>query len=294
MEKNTLKEKVVHGTNVYPFAVYQWDGNTKSTVPLHWHRETEIIYLKKGCFTFTANMKEYVQEAPALIFIGSEEIHSININEGDVERAIVFDLGMLSFENYDGIQYKVIGPLIEGDIHFPQIITCEDSIWEEAVCIYEDIIHEALKKELCAYLRVKAGLYQLIACLYQNGYLKNAGKTEDADVFRIDTLKRVITYIRQNYARKMTIDEISEVAGMNAQYFCRFFKKNTGKTLTEYINDIRINRAAERLTETEDRIIDIAGQCGYDNIGYFIKRFEKNKGISPSEYRRNDNRNKSK
>ena len=72
MEKSILKEKAVHGTNVYPFAVYQWDGTTQSVVPLHWHQETEIIYLKRGVFSFTINMKEYVQEAPALIFVGSE------------------------------------------------------------------------------------------------------------------------------------------------------------------------------------------------------------------------------
>ena len=69
---------------------------------------------------------------------------------------------------------------------------------------------------------------------------------------------------------------------MNEQYFCRYFKKNIGKTITEYINVIRVEKAATALAETEDKIIDIA----FDNIGYFIRRFKKEKGMTPSEYRK--------
>lgn len=286
MEKSILKENVIHGTNIYPYAVYWWDGDTKFTVPLHWHPETEIIYLKKGTFTFTINMKEYVQEAPALIFISTEIIHSIQIDAENEEWALVFDLGMLSFENYDGIQYKIIRPLMEGEMHFPQILRPEDEVWSEVARLYEEMFKDAMKKELSAYLRVKAGLYNLIACLYQNGYLKNAVGIQEADTGKLDILKKVLSYIRKNYNKKLSINEIAGVAGMNAQYFCRFFKRNTGKTVTEYMNDIRINQAARRLSESEDKIIDVAGQCGYDNIGYFIKRFRQSKGISPSAYRK--------
>ena len=145
---------------------------------------------------------------------------------------------------------------------------------------------KAKKKELSAYLQEKAGLYELLACLYQGGYLKNIGEVNDRDSSKIDILKRVLTYIHENYNRRLTIVEIASVAGLNAQYFCRYFKKNTYKTVTEYLNDIRIDHAAQRLLETDDKIIDIAGECGYDNIGYFIKRFRQCKGMSPSEYRK--------
>ena len=227
-----------------------------------------------------------MQEAPALIFISTEIIHSIQIDAENEEWALVFDLGMLSFENYDGIQYKIIRPLMEGEMHFPQILRPEDEVWSEVAGLYEEMFKDAMKKELSAYLRVKAGLYNLIACLYRNGYLKNAVGIQKADTGKLEILKKVLSYIRKNYNKKLSINEIAGVAGMNAQYFCRFFKRNTGKTVTEYMNDIRINQAARRLSESEDKIIDVAGQCGYDNIGYFIKRFRQSKGISPSAYRK--------
>lgn len=281
MEKSLLKENVVHGSNIYPYAVYQWKGESASAVPLHWHRETEIIYLKSGTFLFSVNTKEYEQKAPAIIFISSEEIHSIQIKTGDEVNSLVFDLEMLNFENYDGIQYKLLQPLMEGKLKFPKLLLPKDSIWQEAVSLCEEIFREASEKELGAYLRVKAGLYKIIACLYQSDYLQNAVEIKEADIVRIDTLKNILQYIRSHYDRKLSIEKIAAVAGMNEQYFCRYFKKNTGKTVTEYINDIRINHAARKLLESEDKIIHIAGQCGYDNMGYFIKRFRQCKGITP-------------
>lgn len=286
MEKSMLKENVVHGSNIYPFAVYQWKGESASAVPMHWHKETEIIYLKSGIFSFSINTKKYEQKAPALIFIGSEEIHSIQIKTGDEVDSLVFDLEMLSFENYDGIQYKLLQPLIKGKMQFPMLILPENDIWQETVSLCEEIFSEALKKELGAYLKVKAGLYKIIACLYEKDYLKNAIDIKESDIARLDTLKNILQFIRTHYDSRLTVEEIADEAGMNAQYFCRYFKKNTGKTVTEYINDIRINHAAKRLLESEDKIIDIAGQCGYDNVGYFIKRFRQCKGITPSDYRK--------
>ena len=98
MEKSTLKEKAVHGTNAYPYATYEWHGIGEYEAPLHWHKESEIILLTEGTFTLRLNMKKCKIEAPALIFIETEAIHSILLENGKSESAIVFDMGMLGFE----------------------------------------------------------------------------------------------------------------------------------------------------------------------------------------------------
>lgn len=72
---------------------------------------------------------------------------------------------------------------------------------------------------------------------------------------------------------------------MNSQYFCRYFKRLTGKTITTYPNEIRIDKAAELLVSSDEKIIEIAGACGFENIGYFNKRFKNLKGSTPSKYR---------
>lgn len=286
MAEKNLKENTVHGSTAYPFAVYEFSGTEKGHVDLHWHKESEIIYLKKGTFSLSINMKDYEVNAPALIIIGSGEIHSVSLNKENLESAVVFDLEMLSFENYDGIQYKIIRPLLEKTLCFPQFIFPEYEVWDEVKALYENLACEGKKKTLSAYLKIKASLYQMMACLYEHDYLRNVREVNENDADRIDVMKRVLTYIRNDYGKKLTIEDIASVAGMNPQYFCRYFKRITGKTVTGYINDVRLGQAEKALLDTDEKVIEIAGSCGYDNMGYFIRRFRQNYGMSPSEYRK--------
>lgn len=285
MRAEGLKENTAHGTNAYPFAGYAWSDSAKGAVDLHWHKETEIIYLKKGEIRLTIDMKECRLKAPALVFVGAEAIHSIEFGEKSEESAVVFDLQMLSFENYDGIQYKIINPLLEKKLLFPQFLSPHDAVWDEVKAAYEHIFNETGKKTLGAYLKIKASMYQLIGSLYEYSCLQDLGEVNAADADRIDVMKSVLTYIRKHYGEKLSVEEIAAIAGMNPQYFCRYFKKMTGKTITNYINDFRIGQAARALADTDEKIIEIAGTCGYDNMGYFIKRFRRSKDLTPSEYR---------
>ncbi len=286
MEKEELKENTTHGTVNFPLANYKWISNKQFVVNLHWHNETELIFFKEGSFTVTVNMKEYRITAPTFMFVNSGDIHSIISDGGCVESAIVFDLKMLSFEYFDAIQYKIIRPLIEGKIQFPLFILKDDIIRENIEILYENIISESDQNKLSSYMKIKSYLYQLIACIYENKRFLNVDSIEENDTYKIENVKKVLTFIHKNYSQKISLDEIASVVGMNTQYFCRYFKSLMGKTLTEYINEVRIEKAAECLIKTNEKIIDIAICCGYDNIGYFIKRFKEQKNISPLKYRK--------
>lgn len=286
MGKEELKEDITHGTVSFPLASYRWNSDKRFIVDLHWHDETELIYLKKGKFTIHINMKEYKVLAPAFVFISSGDIHSIVGEEGCRESVVVFDLKMLSFEYFDGIQYKVIRPLIEGKIQFPQFIFIDDEIWKDTEKIYKKILKESKEKDIASFLRVKGYFYQLIALLYDNKRFIASEDMEDTDIYKVENVKKVLSFIHNNYSRKISTEDLSSQVSMNPQYFCRYFKKLIGKTPTEYINDIRISKATELLVNSDMKIIDIAISCGYDNISYFIKRFKKEKHMSPSEYRK--------
>ncbi len=286
MEKEELRENTTHGTVNFPLANYKWNSNKQFIVNLHWHDETELIFLKKGSFTVTVNMKEYKITEPTFMFVNSGDIHSVVSDGGCVESAIVFDLKMLSFEYFDAIQYKIIRPLIEGKIQFPLFILEDNIIRKNIETLYEKIISESDQNKLSSYMKVKSYLYQLIACLYESKSFLNTDNIEENDTYKIENVKKVLTFIHKNYSQRISLDEMASIVGMNTQYFCRYFKRLIGKTLTEYINEVRIEKAAECLIKTDAKIIDIAICCGYDNIGYFIKRFKDQKNVSPSEYRK--------
>lgn len=292
MEKEELRENTTHGTVNFPLANYKWISNKQFVVNLHWHNETELIFFKEGSFTVTVNMKDYRITKPTFMFVNSSDIHSIISDGGCNESAIVFDLKMLSFEYFDAIQYKIIRPLIEKRIQFPLFILEDHPIWQNVKKLYEKIIREANQNNLSSYIKVKSYLYQLIACLYESDSFLNVDDLEENDTYKIENLKKVLTFIHKNYSQKISLDEVASLAGMNTQYFCRYFKRLIGKTLTEYINEIRIEKASECLIKTDEKIIDIAICCGYDNIGYFIKRFKEQKNVSPSRYRKEHSKDK--
>jgi AraC-like DNA-binding protein len=95
----------------------------------------------------------------------------------------------------------------------------------------------------------------------------------------------VYSFIRTNYAHPVTLDEVARVANMSPFAFSRFFKKNSGAGVVEYINQVRTNRACYLLRETDNQIHEIASECGFQSISNFNKHFRKATTISPREYR---------
>ncbi len=73
---------------------------------------------------------------------------------------------------------------------------------------------------------------------------------------------------------------------MNEQYFCRFFKKAIGRSPIEYVNEYRIKQAIRLLEETDLPITDVCLECGYNNLGNFLREFRKVTGTTPLQYRK--------
>lgn len=96
----------------------------------------------------------------------------------------------------------------------------------------------------------------------------------------------VIAYIHAHYAEDITLSDAADGVYLNAAYLSRLFKKETGKTFSDYLTEVRIE-AAMRLIESSNLFIyEIARQSGYRNLKYFYKVFKKVKGYSPNELRR--------
>lgn len=99
------------------------------------------------------------------------------------------------------------------------------------------------------------------------------------------SISLIIIYIENNYADKtLDINKISEHTFLSPAYMCTYFKRETGKTINQYITDYRLNKAAEFLKDKKFRISEVAGLIGYDD-NYFARIFKKKFGTSPSEYR---------
>jgi AraC-like DNA-binding protein len=106
-----------------------------------------------------------------------------------------------------------------------------------------------------------------------------------------DRMGRVLGHIHAHLLEDISRDEVAARASLSAGAFSRFFKTRTGKTLPQYVNELRIGRACSRLVETDDKISDIALDCGFENLSGFNRQFQRIAGMTPKDYRREFQRN---
>ena len=100
-----------------------------------------------------------------------------------------------------------------------------------------------------------------------------------------DRLDNVIRYISDNYAREISLTEIADIACMTTNSFCRFFKKMTNKSFTEFLNEVRIRNASRLLVQENLPISEICYAVGYKSIPNFNKQFKLIINCTPKEYR---------
>lgn len=285
MEKEKLREQKEHGNRSFPYAFYHWEGECSVYSLLHWHEEMEIVYFEMGKFTFNYDMKEYEIQAPAFLFIQKEKLHRIDLREKQKESALVFHLDMLSFESYDETQMELLEPLLKGEMEFPLLIKEEQVGFEEIKKLYMQCMEQEEKKTIGSQLKIKSYLLQLLAEIYEERlFVKKEIEVDQNEATLV--IKKVLAYIEEHYQEKMKIQELAYIANMNPQYFCRFFKRKVGKTFTAYVNEYRMERIKKELVRTRKKVIDIASENGFENIGYFMKQFKNNTGVTPLTYRK--------
>lgn len=105
-------------------------------------------------------------------------------------------------------------------------------------------------------------------------------------------VRQVEEYIDKNYKQEIRLKTLSDIAGMTPAAFSRFFRTRTGKTVSDYMIDIRLGHAARLLVDTPTSVAEICYACGFNNISNFNRIFKKKKGCSPTAFR--DNYHKSK
>lgn len=98
--------------------------------------------------------------------------------------------------------------------------------------------------------------------------------------------EKIERYISTNLFDKVSLEEVAAYLGMNRTYFCLFFKRHYGKGFADYLNDLRVDKAASMLLQGDRQISEIAKECGFKTAAYFTRAFRRSRGMTPGEYRK--------
>lgn len=115
-------------------------------------------------------------------------------------------------------------------------------------------------------------------------------RSEHSESLTLEEKKeRIERYVSTNVFGKVSLEEVASYLGMNRTYFCLFFKKHYGKGFADYLNDLRVDKAAAMLLQGDRQIAEIARECGFKTAAYFTRAFRRSRGMTPGEYRKKHN-----
>ncbi|MBR1677516.1 MAG: helix-turn-helix transcriptional regulator [Clostridia bacterium] len=278
MSYNELKQ---HGTEDFPFELYEIDENhPKYEMAFHWHSAMELVIVYSGKLDLTLNNRQFTVYPDELVVVNSEFIHGGTPTDCKYE-CLVFNISFLKTGNHSCDSF--IDDLINRHCIF------NEKIKEKTIVDTAKRLFSALRERDDGFKFMVIGLaHELIGTLYEKkNYTYDVVDLTGKDDKNVLKLKKVLAFIRENFDREITIDDMARSADLSTNYFCSFFKEMTDKTPIAYLNVYRIERAARKLLGTDMTVTQIAYSCGFNDLSYFIKTFKEIKNTTPSKYRRN-------
>lgn len=124
-------------------------------------------------------------------------------------------------------------------------------------------------------------------CLFLDGLMQSSASRKELSggQLRDYYIQEAVNFMEQNYMRDLTVEEIAKVCGLNRSYFSKLFRDVMGCPPQEFLIRLRLSKAADQLKGTDSPIGVIAARCGYPNQLHFTRAFHKRYGLSPREWR---------
>lgn len=274
-----LKENRPHGTTERPFSLYHIrDIHHAFQIPVHWHDELEIIYVKNGALSVAISGENYIGNPGEAFVVSPGDLHFMGSQTGEVDYyTFLFPLEYVSFQVNDLLDKEVMAPLKSGKLMIkPQIGDKTSDICDGLIALEHENTND-----LATQLEIKSILLQFFKRILKHGFI-----VESNTIGRNTTEKEMISYIQQNFTREISLKEFGKQFHLSEKYISRYFKEHFHITLSQYINHLRLEHARQILQETTLSITEVAMQSGYENVSYFIRSFKKMYGMSPLKYRK--------
>lgn len=260
---------------------------TEFTYPIHCHAEYELNFTEyaSGVRRIVGDSAEVIGDYDLVLITGKELEHvweqygctSKNIREITIQFSP--DLFFRNFINKS--QFDSIRKMLERaqcGLCFPMQAIMKVYNWLDKLATQEQGFYSVMN-----FLRIlyELSLYDDARVLSSSSFAKIEMTSESRRV------QKVQRYIAAHYKEEIRLNFLADMIGMTPVSFSRFFHLRTGKTLSDYIIDIRLGFATRLLVDSSRTIAEICYDCGFNNLSNFNRLFKRKKGCSPKEFREN-------
>ena len=250
-----------------------------SYIPMHWHRAVEIIYMQEGSLDVTVESESFTIQKEDCIVINGNVLHSTKCTSPNT--AILLQIPLDFMEKY----IPDLGQLI-----FLFDFRIKDQRQQTKQAMLKTILEQLQiindVRPDGYLLRFNSLIFELLFQLYHNFAVKILQNNTSQEKKDMDRLEPVLDYISEHYREPISLNEIAEVACLQAGYFCRFFKKKMGITFLEYQNEYRLSFIYRDLITTRDPVHVILERHGFTNYKLFRRIFFEHFGNTPTQIRK--------
>lgn len=277
-----LKENRPHGTKAYPYTqYYMHDPKRAFHIPVHWHDEVEIIYIKKGRINIYIGQESFPAIAGDLFLVNSGELHFMESDDMGVEYyTLLFPLAFLSFQIEDELEQEVFLPLRQKKLLLP-IRLSAFAAEKQMTNIIREVIVVNEEKEMGYQLRTRILLLEFV-----EGLLKEDGFCRANITSTTGMQRELLAYIQEHYTEKITLAMLAEEFHLSEKYISWYFKEHFSISFMQYVSHLRMTKAKDLLLTTEVSITEVALCCGYPSVNLFIRSFKEMYGMTPLQYRK--------
>ena len=258
---------------------------TVFTYPIHLHQECELNFIEggEGIRRVVGDSVEEIGPYELTLIGGHELEHTWEQGrcaEADIrEITIQFSQELFPPELLAKNQFSAISRMLEragNGLTFPlktimRVYPLLDSLASETDR-FEQYLH---------FLKILNILAESEGArvLASSSFVPTVKQTENRRILQVKQ------YVSQHYSEPVRLEEIASVAGMTPSAFSRFFRQQTGRTVKDYLIDVRLGHAARMLVDTQSDISEICYDCGFNNLSNFNRLFKARRGYAPREFR---------
>lgn len=288
MTTGSRQERIPEQQLGFPYAASEliFDSERDGCAQWHWHNHFEIGLIRSGSLQLGVRNEAYTLKAGEGYFVNSNVLHYCSAAEGEsdvhvqrllFDRSLIADGGAMGkryvsqLENCIAMEVCLLRP---EDADAAEILKYSANAFEAGECR-----EDGYELQVYALLNLAwSKLYRLAKPLF--------GRETPARPESTARARLMLSYIHQHFAEPVTIRMIAEHAGVCERECFRSFAQYFNTTPMDYLNRYRVSMAAKKLSETDEPICRIAGECGFASGSYFSTLFRQIMGKTPREYRK--------
>ncbi len=278
------KQEIMKNISGFPVSCYysEFSPKTYDYIDWHWHVEFQLCITVRGTVVWSTESQQTEVPTGEGIFINSQRVHKAKASGDEatffcvdfspemlcpVRKGRLYETSILPVLEEAGLNKKLIDRQTVQGARLLDILSEMADIFAEKADGYE---FELMGNVLKAWKWVRELL---------------ADEIHKVTVPADDRFREMLMYLQKHYGSEVTLNEVANHVGLSRSECCRYFKKQSGQTITDYLLQYRIHKSMNLLMETELSVAQVAQNCGFSHQSYYTRRFREMTGLTPKQYR---------